>query len=419
VAAVLLACSGCGGETLERIGLSAPGRPATTTTSTPDEVAMVVTDLQDCDVVSALEPDAGREPSISVGLDQSVMAGLAEYGQANPASFGGLWLDGRYGATPVIALTGDPEAHLDGLGSVVPDRQGLAPYILVTARYTQSELTATADRLLAGRPEIDSLWSATVDTSRNRVVVGLLDPADAELELLGDSLPLDQVCIEVTAGPSAADGPLRILPRPGRDRLLSCGGPSFPQSALERPVSVTETDHPAARQFLTFIGGSEAADGWIVLDDGGDRVLFGRYRGSGLEVDTTAEATASAGGWEVAGWVFGCELRVGLPRGLGSVQIFTDPARPPRPGDRTLRVLVSELACAGGREMGSRLRGPEVAESSGLVTLAFAVVALPEGDGSCPDNPLTPVSIELDEPLGARSIVDGMFLPPRALSPAP
>ena len=97
-----------------------------------------------------------------------------------------------------------------------------------------------------------------------------------------------------------------------------------------------------------------------------------------------------------------------LPEGLDEVLIGFDPViGVPEQSATELALLVSERACASGREMGDRLLGPEVVETADEVFVAFAVtIQLTVQD--CPGNPATSVVVELDSPVGDRTVINAL-----------
>ena len=112
-----------------------------------------------------------------------------------------------------------------------------------------------------------------------------------------------------------------------------------------------------------------------------------------------------------------CEPTLVFPEGLNRVEIRLDPDSPPDPDSRTIHVLATEVECASGREMGDALQGPQVVETKTAVLLAFAAIPLAEPEVNCQGNPSTPVTIELAQPLGVRTIHDGSYVPPKPLKP--
>ena len=104
-----------------------------------------------------------------------------------------------------------------------------------------------------------------------------------------------------------------------------------------------------------------------------------------------------------------------LPEGLNRVDVRLDPESPPSPDSTAIDLLVTEAACASGREMGDALQGPQVVENDTSVLVAFAAIRLAARAVNCQGNPSTPVSIKLSQPLGQRTIYDGLYVPPKPL----
>ena len=67
--------------------------------------------------------------------------------------------------------------------------------------------------------------------------------------------------------------------------------------------------------------------------------------------------------------------------------------------------------------MGDAFRGPQVVETDTSVLVAFAVVPPVALTVTCQGNPSTPVTVELSQPLGHRTIYDGVYVPPKPLDP--
>jgi hypothetical protein len=73
--------------------------------------------------------------------------------------------------------------------------------------------------------------------------------------------------------------------------------------------------------------------------------------------------------------------------------------------------LVTERACASGQTSEGRIVGPEIEVDDSSVVVTFGVRPL-SGAQACPGNPATMVEVELDEPLGHRTLLDGGRQPP-------
>jgi hypothetical protein len=144
-----------------------------------------------------------------------------------------------------------------------------------------------------------------------------------------------------------------------------------------------------------------------------DRVLL--VHSDGAEPDPTIafiEADEDGGTWDWGGSAMGgdCNLEVQTPRALNAVDWRLDPeAGPLTPESTVIHVLVSERECADGMAVGDRLRGPEVVVTDTHVLIAFGAEPDP-GMHTCPDNPETPVAIELSGPIGDRVVADGTAL---------
>lgn len=119
------------------------------------------------------------------------------------------------------------------------------------------------------------------------------------------------------------------------------------------------------------------------------------------------------------GWVLDaqgiCTPRLDLAP-LGPAEVVL--AEPPSPEARQIELEVYERACAGGRPADGRVEIVEQEMSDEQLMLVVGVRAL-EGTQDCPSNPPTPVTIQLDDPLDDREVVDASTLPPQPLEPSP
>jgi hypothetical protein len=278
----------------------------------------------------------------------------------------------------------------------------------------------------AGHP----VESVGVDSERNLLSVtpsGPLTPAglEAVTKTLGDvPLPLDMVCVDgelvdEVPDPIEPGTPLDVIVLPDQagnyppGTPVECGGVVFPLGALDVLTPIEEVD-PALRAVL---------DGWLATPEGsflpgdGWTLLYVHDRNA-LFINVADDSVAFVGA-EMGrnGWIYSggsaadpCALNVVLPEGLGVVEWELDAgAPPPEAGTTELHVLATERACTGGRELGERLLGPQVVETDESVRISFAAIAL-TGNHGCPSNPSTPVTVELDEPLGDRELRDGRLV---------
>ena len=77
----------------------------------------------------------------------------------------------------------------------------------------------------------------------------------------------------------------------------------------------------------------------------------------------------------------------------------------------SIDVLVNEMGCASGMAADGRIATPEVSYEDDAVVVTIRVVPRP-GPQTCPGNPDTEYTLELDEPLGDRELLDGAHNPP-------
>ena len=101
---------------------------------------------------------------------------------------------------------------------------------------------------------------------------------------------------------------------------------------------------------------------------------------------------------------------------LISVIVALDPDNPPDAESAEVHLLVTETACASGKPADGRVALERLVEHDDRVELVVGVEAPPGEGHSCPSNPPTPFTVELDEPLGTRPLVDVAVYPERELA---
>ncbi len=172
----------------------------------------------------------------------------------------------------------------------------------------------------------------------------------------------------------------------------------------------------------------DPGDGWRVLAQAGSELELIREldqpqpNGPGdvrthefLRVHTVTGVTnVPDGGWvlDVQG---SCTLRQDLGS-LGPADLAL--AEHPDPEAEQIELEVYERACASGQSAEGRVEIVEQELSDEQLSLVVGVRPL-DGAQDCPGNPPTPVTIELDEPLGDRMVVDASTLPPQPLELSP
>ena len=367
--------------------------------------------------------------------DSVVMEVLSAYRKEHPDTYAGTWID-RASGVVVLAFTDDPDGHREAILALAPspdDYPEVDPRPLgeradvtidvVQVRYSQAELEAIQAQIMdavSGR-NLDDTVSPWIFIRRNRVGLGLFNPPEGTLEEVAKLVPdRASVCVSVSYTPQPPSGPLDVIPDlDTEDPLVTCRGvPSVRYSQLVDPPSIDDVDHPAVdalRAELEAPGGEPMPRGqWVVMSIEDDEATF-----DALSSEESGYARFRRYGDK---WVLGslgrgrsCEPVVVLPEGLNRVEVRLDPESPPSTDSTAIDLLVTEAACASGREMGDALQGPQVVENDTSVLVAFAAIPLPASAVNCQGNPSTPVSIKLSQPLGQRTIYDGLYVPPKPL----
>ena len=382
-------------------------------------VLVQVSALLGCDEVAAWAGGVGLG-----GVDVVVEGVVAAYGEENPDSFGGMWVERESGVL-VVALTDDPVEHREAILARLGDSSDVGLDV-VRVRYARAELEAMRQQIASAASGRDfGQLMVGMDLARNRVTLGLFDPPEGALSELAELVPdRAAVCTMVSYPPRSPSGPLDVIPEPeDGNPLVTCPGIGhvrYWHLAANR-ISVDDVGHPDANALRAEL---DAADSeplppgrWVVIGIDDDIATFAAQSSDGFGF---ARFVRSSSGWvlDPTGPGLVCEPTVTLPTGLNRVEVGLDPNSPPNPENTTLGLLVTEAACANGREMGDALRDPQVVETDTAVLVGFVAVPGPERVVNCPTNPTTPVSVELSEPLGQRIIYDGLYYPPKPLGPA-
>jgi hypothetical protein len=214
----------------------------------------------------------------------------------------------------------------------------------------------------------------------------------------------------------------------GQAGAYSCQGTPVPASVLADGATADQLGEEAAAA----LDGASVPDidpeQWRVLTESGTQVYLVRElpepRDSDGEQRThevmgieRVEQTEDGGeGWQL--WQHGdCALRYGLGD-LGDAIVALDPDNPLDPGSSQVHLLVTEVACAGGEPADGRVALARLVEHEDRVELVVGVEPPPGDAQTCQSNPPTPFTVELDEPLGTRVLVDDAVYPGQELAAA-
>ncbi|TCI99619.1 hypothetical protein [Aeromicrobium sp. IC_218] len=205
--------------------------------------------------------------------------------------------------------------------------------------------------------------------------------------------------------------------------LLTCGGHEFPVSAM---VDGIESRTPAADIVNALDGlvrsaGMDAPLGlskdgvrpgeWKVLAEDADSLLVatGRWdeRGPGERAHRVG-LEKQGDRLRVAGWG-DCQPRP-VPVDAVAWAMVTASAADLDPDAVSVPVRVTEQECTSSRDPEAHLHEPVVVETDRTVTVYWTTEVV-TGPQKCPGNPLADRIIELDEPLGDRTVLDGSTWP--------
>lgn len=376
-------------------------------------------ELVECKDVPELESGAEGSPGRAGMLGANVSDALNDYQLEHPDTYAGRWRHPVYRDVVVVVFTDGPEAHrqalqtrLSDLGDIIVD--------VVQAEFSYAQLRASAAYFHRQMRQEPSLDHSSSSVKQNRFVLGFVDPPDEVLEWLEEVAPTAALCLELTYPPEPPSGPLKVIPDPTvADPLVVCRGvPPVPFSAHVNPLPIDEVDHPAVDVLRIEIESPAVeplpSGDWFVIKIDEDNAWF-------VAIDPDHGGTARfkryGDAWGLATWGGGsrCNPMVPLPEGLRRVSVHLDPDALPNPEDTSIKLLVTESRCANGRAMGDALMGPQVVETDEAVLVAFAVIPV-YGIVTCPGNPSTSVTIELSQPLGQRTLYDGLHVPPKPLT---
>lgn len=198
------------------------------------------------------------------------------------------------------------------------------------------------------------------------------------------------------------------------DELYSCGGETgWPASVLNGPNNAEEGRHPANQKL-----GRMAARLAINLDDPGTgwiRVLLSEWEAvfvaesPGGHPYTYAEFQKKKEGWQL--WGGGDCRPETAKKGFNPVEFDVREQERPAVEDTEIQVRANEVACHGFEVPPEGDLQPEIIYGREHVVVILRVEQ-ESGFFTCPGTPPFPYTLELDEPLGERALVDASEYPP-------
>jgi hypothetical protein len=215
----------------------------------------------------------------------------------------------------------------------------------------------------------------------------------------------------------------------GRAGDYQCGSVTFQADELEGAPPATELEPARREAFRGYeVPPVELDGGWKVLVDTDEQVAVIRELGDpfsngpgDVRTHEVVQVSRSHGSTNVpeGAWVLdsagSCTPRLDLGR-LGQAGLVRPAV--PDPDATWVDLEVYERACASGQAANGRVEVVEQELTADQLRLVIGVRPL-GGAQTCPGNPPTPLRIELDEPLGDRTVVDAATLPPLPVELSP
>lgn len=203
-AVAVLATAACGSTSRpEQVSTAGP-LAGESTQPPPAAVVPTIGAFAACDDIPDVESIFGPGPAFDK-LPSSVFDTVGEYGAKHSDEFGFMWNGAAPGGAIVAAFTGNIEDHRQALEALLPPG---TPFDVVKVDHSHAALL----ELQASIGRLQGMQGIGIWTVRNRVSLDFVDPTDATLELLAETVPADMVCLEVIYSIEPPSGPLDIIP---------------------------------------------------------------------------------------------------------------------------------------------------------------------------------------------------------------
>ena len=237
------------------------------------------------------------------------------------------------------------------------------------------------------------------------------------------------LALVVLAGCVGAEPPQNGTPSGDPDAILVCQGIEVPALALKEPRPATElTDEviaalehgnsPVTGPLSEWLIAEEAAEHVVIMrkldvpDDLGDGDVRD-YELVSISASPGAMPLTPPWGVDVS---TSCTPRIDLGT-LIEASLSLDPDALPAPGDERVALLVTESACNSGQPATGRVELVELVETDTTVELVIAVRPHDvDGAFTCPGNQPTPFTVDLEQPLYHRVIMDASVVPQREIT---
>jgi hypothetical protein len=167
----------------------------------------------------------------------------------------------------------------------------------------------------------------------------------------------------------------------------------------------------ALRELLKTPDGTMGGEGWRIVDGDEDESMVAAPSPEGEHPYVSALFERSNDGWKPVGWGDCSPIAVVGERSSATWRLAGEPG-----DDATqLQLLVEERACSSGRRLTEENTRAHIEYSDDEIVIL--VTADPLGGGknaayTCIGVPPAEITVDLEEPVGGRALVDGIVYPP-------
>lgn len=230
-------------------------------------------------------------------------------------------------------------------------------------------------------------------------------------------------------GQTAAGLPSTASSTPGvRSDVVLCQGNEVSLQALNNPRPARELGPEAAPA----LGGRDVGQfdpgTWLIAQERSDRVMlmnklavpqddgYGDVRDY-MYIAISTHSMASEPGKPVWAVVESSTCTPTLDLGeLRAGAVTLDRSLPPAPESHRVALLVTEFDCNSGQNAEGRVEVIKLTETESTVEVVLGVRPSGKQSASCQGNPATPVTVDLERPLGNRSILNAAVVPAREIA---
>lgn len=238
-------------------------------------------------------------------------------------------------------------------------------------------------------------------------------------------------CVVLTllgAGCSSPAMPAIETASPNQLDVALCQGNKVPVQALDNPRPATELGPEAAPALSGRGVDAIRPDKWLIAQESAGRVMLMNKmaipqdtgRGDIRDYEYIVLSTNSMSSqsekpvWDI---VESSTCAPTLDLGEKSAGLVTlDPSQPVSPESTKIAFLVTEVDCNSGQNAVGRLGLVQLTETESTVEIVIGVLPSGATSASCQGNPGTPFTVEIQQPVGTRAVLNAAVVPAREIT---